>query len=121
MTLRLYLDEDISPVVGELLRRRGLDTVSAHDVGALKLSDEEQLERATADNRAIVSYNYIDFNLLAVHYFESDRRHAGILVAYRQFTNDQADALAESIRAFLAALPAGRLANNFLTLPPSRH
>jgi hypothetical protein len=48
-----------------LLRSWGYDVVSAHDVAAVNLTDEEQLIRAVADGRAIVSYNFHDFKSLA--------------------------------------------------------
>src|SRR5690242_16357996 len=58
---RLYLDEDVIPEVARLLRARGIDVISVHEVGATGLSDEQQLERATAEDRVLLTNNYRDF------------------------------------------------------------
>ena len=68
MTLRLYLDEDVIPLAAQLLRERGIDAVSVHDVSALGLTDHEQLRRATEDARTLVTFNYHDFNALAANF-----------------------------------------------------
>ena len=39
--MKLYLDEDISPKVSEILRKKGMDAVSAHETGMLEASDDE--------------------------------------------------------------------------------
>jgi predicted nuclease of predicted toxin-antitoxin system len=85
VTARLYLDEDLSPLAAEMLRSRGYDVVSAHDVAAVNLTDEEQLIRAVADGRAIVSYNFHDFKSLAESWYVQGRRHAAIVLSYRQY------------------------------------
>ena len=41
--VRFYLDEDLTPVIAVALRKRGVDAVSAHDLGRIGLSDAEQL------------------------------------------------------------------------------
>jgi len=62
---RLYLDEDVNPALAQLLREAGYDVISAHEVGAIAETDREQLQRATADGRAILTYNYYDFEVIA--------------------------------------------------------
>lgn len=82
--VRLYLDEDVLPGLARLLGVQGYDVVSAHEVGALRLSDEEQLLRASAEGRAILTFNYTDFLQLGREWFRAGRAHSGIIVSYRQ-------------------------------------
>ena len=44
--IKLYLDEDISHTVAEVLRSRGYDVLSAHEVGMRSKADDKQLDYA---------------------------------------------------------------------------
>lgn len=64
-TLKLLLDEMLSPVIAERLRARG------HDVEAIAghaprraLSDDEVLDLARSERRALVTNNLVDFRPL---------------------------------------------------------
>ena len=59
--MKVYLDEDLSPIVAQILREKGVDAVSAHEVGNVQLDDRAQLTEATRDGRAIVTANVVDF------------------------------------------------------------
>jgi predicted nuclease of predicted toxin-antitoxin system len=61
----VYLDEDVSPIVARLLRDKGVDAVSVHEVGRVQLDDRGQLAEATGAGRAIVTANVVDFLALA--------------------------------------------------------
>ncbi len=67
-TLRLYLDEDITDVLARVLRARGFDVVSVHDVNLAGKTDVEQLEFACAQQRVLVSFNVKHFATLAQEY-----------------------------------------------------
>jgi predicted nuclease of predicted toxin-antitoxin system len=60
------------------LKRRGVDTVSARDLGKLGLTDEEQLEVA-AELGAVILTHDADFLRLAIK-----RQHSGIVFVHRQ-------------------------------------
>jgi hypothetical protein len=88
VTARLYLDEDIVPELARILRSRGFDVVSVHEIGALGLPDEEQLRRA-ADARILLIFNYHDFLPIFSEWLAAGRNHAGIVVSYRQYRRNQ--------------------------------
>jgi hypothetical protein len=95
--VKVYLDEDLSPSIALLLRRRGVDTTSAHDVGNTQLGDRAQLEYATREARAIVTRNVVDFLELARDAIASNARHAGILLIPSSFRGDEYQAIADAI------------------------
>jgi hypothetical protein len=78
--VKFYLDEDISPRDAEILRKRGIDGVSAHDVGMAGSSDEDQFAEAVSRKAAIVTRNRDDFITLTVQAFENLSPHYGLVV-----------------------------------------
>jgi predicted nuclease of predicted toxin-antitoxin system len=82
--VELYLDEDVSVLVAELLRSHGFDVLTALEAGQLGKSDEEQLAYAVSQSRALVSHNRSDFEALAQQYFAAERTHYGIILAVRR-------------------------------------
>ena len=120
MRARLYLDEDVIPEVARILRARGIDAVSVHEVGATGLSDEQQLERATVEDRVLLTNNYRDFLGIFARWLRAGRAHAGIIVSYRQYTRDELRPLADAIEALLDTLSDEDLRNALQTLDSFR-
>jgi|SRR5262249_45633030 len=60
------------------LRKRGVNAVSAHELGHIELSDAEQLSFAARHRRCLVSANARDFTRLGRASIEQGRPHAGI-------------------------------------------
>ena len=118
MKPRLYLDEDVSPLLARLLRNLGHDVVSAHEVGTSGETDREQFRRATSGGRAILTYNYYDFEVIAREEAAAGRSHAGIIISYRQYTRRQLGALAALVAAFLESTTADELRNVTRALSP---
>ena len=88
MNPRLYLDEDITPLLARLLRERGHDVISCREIGAIGLADEDQLARATELGRAILTSNYGDFIRLSRECVMRGQTHGGIIVSYHQIDVD---------------------------------
>lgn len=59
--MRFHLDADITPKLARLLRERGYDILSAHEVGNTELSDPEQMAFAASQGRALLTCNAQDF------------------------------------------------------------
>jgi hypothetical protein len=99
--VRLYLDEDVIPDLARILRARGFDVISAHERGTQELPDDKQLAYASADGRAILTFNFVDYLRLGDEWYEADREHAGIIVSYRQYTRRQIGELARVTTSLL--------------------
>ena len=95
--MKVYLDEDLSPSIAVLLRQRGVDATSAHDVGNSQLGDRAQLEYAAREGRAIISGNVVDFLRLAHNAVAANIAHAGIVLVPASFRGDEYQELADAI------------------------
>ena len=76
--IKLYLDEDIRPLLAYILRERGYDAISAAEEKQLGKSDEEQLRFAVIRKRVLLTHNVKDFVKLHNKYFD---KHYGIIVS----------------------------------------
>ncbi|HZS09319.1 MAG TPA: DUF5615 family PIN-like protein [Blastocatellia bacterium] len=81
--IELYLDEDVSVLVADLLRARGFSATTTRDADQLHRDDEEQLAYAVSQERAFLTHNRADFEALALKYFEAGLIHYGIIIAVR--------------------------------------
>lgn len=91
MISKIYTDEDISPLLADLLRKKGVDAISAYEVRMLEKPDEAQLAYSTQEQRVIITFNIEDFSRLA-----RIKNHTGIIVC-PQVPLNAYSALAESI------------------------
>ena len=91
MKLRLYMDEDsLDSALTAALRVRGIDVLTVLEAGMTGRADDVQLEYATAEGRALYSYNVSDFCRIHAEYVRTSRGHAGIILAQqRQFSVDE--------------------------------
>ena len=120
MRPRLYLDEDVIPELARVLRSQGHDAVSAHEVGALGAGDEEQLLRATADERTLLSFNYRHFLGIGRDWFVAGRAHAGIIVSFHQYRRQELRELTRAVLTLLDTLTAEELRNSVRILDQFR-
>jgi hypothetical protein len=78
--IKLFLDEDVWQGLSNALRSAGYDAVSASESDCKGISDEEILEYAVAQGRAVLTHNVQDFAPLAESCFLQGIEHHGIIV-----------------------------------------
>jgi len=105
--MKFYLDEDLSPKIAQILRKNGIDALSAHEAGMVEKSDQEQLEFATKEKRCLVTRNRDDFIRLTVWFFNEHRPHYGILIVPHTIPGDQFSRMASLMKKFSSKNPLG--------------
>jgi len=105
--MKYYLDEDLSLDIAVAGRARGLDVVNAHECGARGILDEEQLARAAAEGRCLVTFNRNDFLRVTRQAYDLLRPHCGILLVPPRLRYDQYGAVAEALVAHATKFPDG--------------
>ena len=103
----LYCDEDVSVVLAAMLRARGFPIATARDSGQLGRSDEQQLAFAAEANSVLLTHNRVDFERLHGRWLESERHHAGIIIARRRLPRE----LTARLGRLLSRLTAEDFAN----------
>jgi predicted nuclease of predicted toxin-antitoxin system len=79
--IRLYLDEDLRPLLAQVLRQRGFEADSAVDLGRLAIPDADHFAYATREQRAILTFNIRDFVPLATQAMARGDAFAGLVVS----------------------------------------
>lgn len=117
--MRVFLDENLSSQIARLLRDRGVDAVSAHEIGGNQLADRAQLTLATADGRALVTRDVVDFLILSGQMIAANTEHAGIIVVQASFRGNEFQAIADGIHEIARQYPDGlRGSVVYLQRPP---
>lgn len=76
--LKIYLDEDVRPILADILRERGYDTISTVDSGMIGSSDNAQMDFAIQEERTILTHNIKDF--VQIHRIYQEK-HYGIILS----------------------------------------
>src|SRR3954471_22503753 len=113
--LRLYFDRHIMARLAVDLRGHGYDVLTTEEAGLDTAPDEEQLAFATAEGRAILTYNIRDFATLHEACVVAGRPHAGIIVS-RQLGRREYRLLLERTLRLLNHLSAAEMVSNFVHL-----
>jgi predicted nuclease of predicted toxin-antitoxin system len=103
--VRFYLDQHLSHALAAGLRSRGIDVLTASDVGRCGLADPDQLAFATAEGRVMVSF---DPDYLALH--AAGVSHAGI--AWSPATKHSIGGLINALDLIQAVLTADEMTNH---------
>ena len=114
--VRVFTDEMVTPRLAEELTRRGYDVVSTQASGRAGkgISDIDQLRHATAQGRAIYTFNIADFLALHRQWAASGRRHAGIIVS-EDLNHDRAG-MAQRLQRHLDTVAPRQQENRCLVL-----
>ena len=105
--MKYYLDEDLSPQIAELLRKRGVDSLSAHEIQMMQATDLEQLTFAAEKKRCFVTKNRDDFVQLTVQFFNDHRAHHGVLIIPHSIPGDQVALIAKALADYAEKHPKG--------------
>jgi hypothetical protein len=105
--VKVYLDENLSPRVAEILRAAGVDAVSAYEVGRTGISDRSQLAYAAMEGRAMVTCDVSDFLVLAAEAIAANAEHAGIILVPPRLPSRTLSEIAAALQAIAARDPEG--------------
>ena len=97
------------------LRGRGFDILTTEEAGKDTASDEQQLDFATAGNRAVLTFNIRDFAPLHEEWQPVGRTHSGIVVSQQLGRRDYGLLLQRRLR-LLNHLSAEEMVNNIVHL-----
>jgi hypothetical protein len=105
--MKFYLNEDLAPQIGARLRTKGIDAVSALEVGNTQLSDRDQLRYAAREGRCLVTRNVRHFVILAHDAIRRQERHAGIVLCPPSIRGFEVAKIAEALTRLARQFPKG--------------
>jgi len=108
LSIRLYLDRDVTKKLAKDLRNRGFDTLSTQEAKMDRASDREQLEFAAGQQRAILTYNISDYAALHREWKGAGKKHGGIIIS-EQFPDKRYGELLRRTLKLLDTLTADEL------------
>lgn len=119
--MKYLTDEHVPLLLAALLRRAGVDVLTAQECGLLHTPDRDLLLYAAQSGRCLITANVRDFPNLAREFAEQGIQHAGIACGFGSIPTNQAP----EISAFLVRLheqyPEGAYPDFFVYLSKSRY
>lgn len=79
--VQLYLDEDVDPLLAQVLRNRGVNCLSTQEAQNRGKSDKDQLSFAVNQGRAFLTFNVRDFVQISQNYAIEGKKHSGIILS----------------------------------------
>lgn len=116
MSLRLLIDEDLSPSVAHALAAEGHDAICVRDRGRLGTQDWNLFSWCVAEQRTICTANGADFVRLAEHRQAQGEDHYGVLVVDQDTWG--VEGVIQALRRFLGAAPHSLLNKVVFVEPP---
>ncbi len=113
--VRLYFDRHVINRLAVDLRGRGYDVLTTEEAKKDTAADEDQLAFATAEKRAILTFNIRDFAPLHEAWQAAERLHAGIIVS-QQLGSREYGVLLQRMLRLLNHFTAEELIGNFVHL-----
>lgn len=95
--MKFLLDEDLSPKIAVILREKGIDALSVHEIGRTGLTDQEQLEYASSEGRCFVTRNRNDYIILTRQFFSNGSSHKGVLIVSSTYKLNDFKGIADAI------------------------
>ena len=109
--IRFYFDQHMPNIAVAALRRRGVDVLTAHEAGTCGRTDEEQLRFATADGRAIVTFD-ADYLTLADEFLAANETFTGIVYCRPDRYSQNPTRLAAELLIVHGAMTADEMINH---------
>jgi predicted nuclease of predicted toxin-antitoxin system len=78
---KLLLDEHIWTYLAKILCEQGFDVIHVNEVNLDATPDEEILQFAANEHRAVVTFNVRDFVPLSIQYYEDGKDHYEVVVS----------------------------------------
>ncbi len=79
--IKLYCDENIPEAVAIALRLRGHDVLTVKEAAKRSLSDIDQINHASLENRTIFTFNVADFYKIHSAVISKGAEHSGIILS----------------------------------------
>lgn len=116
--MKFYLDADLSPRIAQLLRRQGIDAVSAHEVGKLTIPDKDQVAFAAQEGRCLVTRDARHYVTLSQEAIRRRTPHAGIILCPPRIRGSEYRAIAEALVRVANLYPRGLEGYDVIYLGP---
>jgi len=111
--IRLYLDEDVSVLVADLLHPHGFEVLTTRKAHNLGRDDATQLIYAAEHHWTVLTHNRVDYEILHAQALREHRPHHGILIANRRASDFE---LARRIMTVLNRFTADEIRDQLLHL-----
>jgi len=79
--IKLYFDEDAPEAIAKALRLRGYDVVTVKEAARKGMTDIDQLNYASSENRVILTFNVADFCKIHSEFITKGLNHCGIILS----------------------------------------
>lgn len=108
--MKALLDEQLTPEIARILRKRGLDVEAVCERAELvEAADGDVLDAAVREQRAVVTHDIKDFRPIAAARLAEGGGHFGLVLlpSSSRRDRDATGALADAIESLMRGHPAG--------------